>query len=289
MKSLFFAPLVLALLFIACSEQENPISPGEPDNTIPFYLGKIGTQRNYEEIVKWFVPGSDSPFIYVPDSLKNVIRFSNEELTQGIVKKSLIVQRIDSIDYSYYTYWNLPYPYEEYKSLNGNGDTYDLSEHMRAIAKGLEYSGSHPGIGWGTYIETDDSITALLYPYGIGRELLKPLRNGLEWIRQEWEYVNSTTGNVETHNISAKVIGEVDVTVKAGSFKAYKLEIDFNWPDLNYTVIAYNEYYVPNIGLVLEEWDRVDHILYLGAGGNNTSMVVRTVGRNELVSYNIIN
>lgn len=149
--------------------------------------------------------------------------------------------------------------------------------------------GSFPGISWGRYIETEDSITTIIYPYGIGRELLKPLRIGLEWIRQEWEYINSTTGNLETHNISAKVLGEVDVTVKAGSFKAFKIQIDYNWPDLNYTVLAKYEYYVPNVGLVLEEWDRVDHILYLDLNGNNTTIIVRNVGRNELVSYNIIN
>ncbi|MDD5607464.1 MAG: hypothetical protein PHY57_03045 [Ignavibacterium sp.] len=289
MKNLIFVIVLFATFFISCSEPENPITPTDPGITTPFYLGKIGTQRTYDEIVKWFVPNTDSPFIYVPDSLKNVIQLTEDELSQGIVTKSIIVQRIDSIDYSYYAHWNLPYPYEEYKSLEGNSDGYDLSAHIRAISEGSEYYGSHSGISLGRYIETEDSITAIIYPYGIGRELFKPLRNGLEWIRQELEYIDIYDGKLKTHNISAKVIGEVDVTVKAGSFKAYKIQIDYNWPDLNYTVLAKYEYYVPNIGLVLEEWDRVDHIAYLYLGGNNTIIVVRTVGRNELVSYNIIN
>jgi hypothetical protein len=288
MKNLSFFAILLVILLSSCSKQENPLTPVESENASAFYLGKIGTQRVYEEVVKWFVPNTDSPFIFVPDSLLNIIKLSKEELKEGIVSKKGITQDVDSIPYSYYTQWNLPHPFAEYKELNGRGIGYELDSHLKAISEGKEYLGFNGGYSWGTYIETDDSINAISYPYGIYTQMLKPLKKDLYWIDQEWEYVNSTTGDTETQNVSAKVIGEVDITVKAGNFKAYKIEIDYNWPDLNYTVIAKYEYYVPNIGLALEEWDRIDHIATLNAYGNNTTIVVRTVGRNELVSYNII-
>lgn len=198
-----------------------------------------------------------------------------------------MIQRVDSIDYSYYTYWSLPYPYEEYKHMAGDMQYYNLTEHLEALYDGLEYNGSYSGVSSGTYIETDDSINWISYPYGTGIEMIKPLRKNNQWIKIEWEYINSTTGNLETHNTSAKVIGEENITVKAGNFNAYKIQVDYNWPDLNYTVIAKYEYYVPNVGLVLEEWDRINHIAYFN-NGNTTTIVVREVGRNELVSYNII-
>jgi hypothetical protein len=287
MKKIPLITVMLVIFFISCSEQENTITPILPENQTPFYLGKIGTQRVYEEIKKWYVPNTDSPFIYVPDSLKSRVQFTFEELAQGIVQKSEMIQRVDSIDYSYYTYWSLPYPYEEYKHMAGDMQYYNLTEHLEALYDGLEYNGSYSGVSSGTYIETDDSINWISYPYGTGIEMIKPLRKNNQWIKIEWEYINSTTGNLETHNTSAKVIGEENITVKAGNFNAYKIQVDYNWPDLNYTVIAKYEYYVPNVGLVLEEWDRINHIAYFN-NGNTTTIVVREVGRNELVSYNII-
>lgn len=285
MKYLFFIASILLTFLVSCSKEENPVNP--ISSGVPFYLGKIGTERIYDQTEKWFVPNTDSPYIHIPDSLRSQVPFSNEELEQGLVSKSRITQRIDSIDLLYYAYWNLPYPYTEYKSLRGDGEGFDLSEFMLAVSTGRSYTGSFPGIDWGTYIETDDSVTSISYPYGTGTELLKPLKINLEWIRNEWEYFDSTTVTIRTHNISAKVIDEVNVVVKAGSFKAYKIEVNYNWPDLNYTVLFKYEYYVPNIGLVLEEWDRIIYAAYFDQSGTHT-IRVREVGRNELVSYNIL-
>jgi hypothetical protein len=94
-----------------------------------------------------------------------------------------------------------------------------------------------------TYSDTTKYIT-----------IKKPLSIGLEWIREKRQYKNNN-GVYETFQQDCKVISNEEIIVKAGKFNAYKVEVSNNWVDLNYKAVRNYEYYVPNVGLVLLEWD----------------------------------
>jgi hypothetical protein len=280
--------MMLALVLSSCSERDNPISPITSTDTPAIFLGKIGTQRVYREVIKWFVPNTDSAFLRIPDSLLSEIRLTPEQLRQGVVSIKEITQVVDTIPNWYYTFWNLPSPYTEYKDLNGRATGYDLSDHLQAILQRRSYSGVNATYGWGKFLEKSDSIINLLHPYGAWPYLLKPLSTGRYWLRNDWEYYDSSAHRTRTHNIAGKVIGKTTIAVEAGTFEAYKIEISMNWPDLNYSVIWKYEYYVPNVGLALEESDLVQNIVTLIPGGPSRTITVRIVSRSELASFNII-
>ncbi len=112
--------------------------------------------------------------------------------------------------------------------------------------------------------------------------LIKPLVEGNEWVRHQFL---DSEGFVIDQTV-AKVLGQKKITVKAGTFTAYKVEVtpDFGEPP---EFSTHFEYYVPGIGLVLSESDRVIYISAIAPSGPTFTVYVRQVIRKELVSWNV--
>ncbi len=281
--------LVNLFLILALSSCSNAPTSVEMDSSTAI-IGKVGSERNYVMTEKWFVPGTDSPYVAVPAVLLGHLGISDSAYYQGAVQVTNVTETVYSLDSSYYASWHLPPPRSAYVETRGYGTRYDLNDNILALENGLSYS---PGYGM---VEGDDPwyetrgalYEALANDYKETPYLLKPFVIGRSWLRDEAQYYDSTAHRTMSDNIMARVVDEEVVTVNAGTFEAYKVEISANWPGLNYSVITGYEYYVPGIGLILYKSDAVVNSVTLYPNGENSGTITyRRVITKELQSYTI--
>lgn len=282
MKTLFF--IFFSVLLIGCNK-DNSVSP--TTSATPQYLGQANTTREYESSTWEYIANTETPYIDVPDSLIEKLSFDSLSVKKGLTRyeryKEIVLNRDSS--FNQLTYYNPAIRYFQKRTIDL--EKRDL-EFELAYAKRDEVVPSlslGTGIDGSLFIENDselytpsnDSIKFII--------IEKPLEIGLEWVREKHQYKNNN-GVYETFQKDCKVISKEDITVKAGKFTTYKVEISNNWVDLNYKAVRNYEYYVPNVGLVLLEWD-----INLNRYNSSTNLTVyfRQKYRVELVNYNFLN
>jgi hypothetical protein len=286
MKEIRALLLLGLVLFVSCNKNDDPLGPVNTSEFDPTYLGKIGSVRVYSQEDRWYIAGTDSPYVNVPDSILGEIQLSRSDLRQGIVSRTKITQRVDTVAGWFYSAAQLVHPRNEYERLEELATGYNLVNHLQALSTQSSYSGEYSH-GGGDYRESSDSLLGV----SVGSSsifLLKPIGQPTSWIRDQWTYYDSASAMYRSHNVSCRAIGQTSVSVSAGNFEAYKIEVTMNWPDLNYGVFWKYEYYVPNIGLVLEESDLLTHILTLSSSGSSSTITVRMVRRKELTSFAVV-
>lgn len=237
---------------------------------------------------KWFVVGTDSPYVSVPSVLMGHLAISDFAYHQGVVQVTNVTETVYPLDSSCYASWHLPLPRSAYVETRGYGTRYDLNDNILALENGNSYS---PGYGMlegdDPWYETRGAVyEALSSDYKQTPYLLKPFVVGRSWLRDQSQYYDSTAGRLMSDNIEARVVDEEVVTVRAGTFDSYKVEISSNWPGLNASTVTGYEYYVPGIGLVLYKSDLVvDSVTLYPHGESSGTVTYRRVVTKELQSY----
>ena len=277
--------LVLILLFSACSKDSNPVGSSGTFELI----GGIGSQRSYAITKQWFVPNTDTPFVVVPDSLIPRITLSDSLRTLGFVEITQRTESVLELDTNFYYSWKLPLPRMDYKMTQGIGPSYNLADEVYQLSHNLTYSLPNPS-EQNVWHETPNQleVSSPLDQEPIVPTLpwvKKPLSVGDSWIR--YKFIDASAHELKTQ-ISVRVVAQQLVSVRAGAFSAYKLEIRWYHFNPDYDFGGEYEYWVPNVGLVLSEIDRVVSIVTIPAGGGpSTTITVRQVTRKELLSWSL--
>lgn len=277
---------LLCVVVIGC-DKDNPIASNvyEYDK----YVGLPNTTREYQ-LTEWQYEANTSiPYVKVTDSLFKYLSFDTTAIRGGVAKINRYQEIILSKDTSnnklkYYE------PLTVYTQIkNVTVQYWELSAEMENVLKGKPYS---PTLG--SYI---DGTTIIENKWEVGSQfddtskyytLKKPLYIGLEWIRYQWRY-KAANGNYETNQIVCKVVSKEDVVVKAGKYSAYKVEVSSVTPEINFNSLQYIEYYVPNVGLVLKEYDGNVNRTTISSDGTSNTIFLRIKTREELVSMKLIN
>ena len=84
---------------------------------------------------------------------------------------------------------------------------------------------------------------------------------------------------------TARVVALERVTVPAGTYSAYKLQITTHAFNPDYDIDEGFEYYVPNVGLVLKQSDMV---LNQWNSETNATIVFRQIIKQQLLAVNFI-
>lgn len=282
----FFICIFLTIVFIAC-EKGNPVAVDNLDNSR--YLGLPNTTREYESTTWMYEANSSIPYIKVPDSLYSKLSFDSVSIKNGVAKINKYQEVIIPKDTSYnkFKYYDPNTVYCQEKIITN--EYKDLATELDCVQKGIPYN-----VSLGSYIDGTtfaENINGYFFQFNDSSKyyiLKKPLYVGSEWIRDQWQY-KADNGNYESIQILCKVISKEDITVKAGRYSAYKVEVTDFWVDLNYKILDEYEYYVPNIGLVLTESDMNLYSTTLTPGGPSTTIFFRQKVRLELISVNFIN
>lgn len=284
MKYLLMFSLIFVL--VGCNH-DNTTSPIEllPKD----YLGAPNTTREYESYSWMFKASSDSPYVYVPDSLINRLTFDSSSIREGLVSFSKHQQVVIPRDPSFnqLTYYNPKINYYQMKNISI--EQRNLEDELYFISIGIPYSGSGGGTGidGSLWVETSDSMYIQFNDTSKYIFLKKPLEIGSNWVREQHQY-RAQTGGYQTFQQECTVLSNEEVNIAAGKFRAYKIEVVNHWVDLNYKSVRHYEYYVPNVGLILSESDSNVYRTIFSNGGSYT-IYFRQKERTELINYNFIN
>jgi len=282
MKKLIF--ILLGIIFASCNHS-NPVSPiiSASDN----FFGLPNTTREYERTTFMFQPDTNIPYIKVPDSLYKKLSFDTSQINQGLVDIYIYQEVVISPDTTFAIPSHSDFSINYYQIKTFDEEHEDLEDDLEFAKQGKTF----PGISLGTSIDgtfwienkkelyTQNNIDTANYIY-----LQKPLKIGAEWVRETNKYKNAD-GTYGTFQLECKVVTMQEVSVKAGNFLAYKIEVTNDWVDIGYKSIRDYEYYVPNVGLILMESDMNVYSTTLGSG---TTLYFRQVIRQELISYNFV-
>jgi hypothetical protein len=268
----------ILIFWISCTNEENANLS---------YLGKQSTSREYETTTWRFEAGTNIPLIIVPDSIYKRLSLDSTLISEGVISKSYITETLIPYDTSRH-YISDPNLFLEALLKEEIGEKYDLMKELECISNNEIYSNTD--IGETTVIiwhENEQELINSIYD-SIKIILHKPISVGDEWIRESYQYF-ADNDNLQLFRQECRVISQESVKVKAGSFLAYKIEILNHWVDLDYKSIWSYEYYVPNVGLILEESDvnLYETIVFPGGYGETTSFF-RQRQRKELIDYNFI-
>ena len=263
------------------------ISCQKSDDSIQMYIGKQNTIREYETNEwKYDVINTTMPYINVPDSYYKKLSYDSILISQGLVSNLLTTEKVNPYDI---TSHNLSDP-ELLKSvleINTEGEQYDLEFDINSIENNREYSKSIYA-GRGLWKEDSKELSMIFSDTSKYTYLVKPLYVGSQWIRDSYQYKDN--GLNQVFQLECKVVGIEHVMVKAGEFSAYKVEVLNHWVDIPSQSVRAYEYYVPDIGLVLEERDGTlgeARIPPVGEG-DPTFFTYHQKYRKELVSYSFV-
>lgn len=282
MKTLFI--VILVSLIFGC-DRDNSLSP--TNSEFSDYLGLVNTTREYESFTWEFIANTEMPYHVVPDSLIWKLTFDSASLKKGLTQyqryKEIVINR--DTNFNQLTYYNPSTRYFQKRTIDL--EKRDLEFELTYAKRGEIV----PSLSLGTSIDGSlfvENVSEFYTPENDTTKYIiikKPLEIGVEWVREKHQYKNNI-GVYETFRQDCKVISKEDIAVKAGKFSAYKVEISNNWVDLGYKVVRNYEYYVPNIGLVLLEWD-INLNSYNSS--TNSTAYFRQKYRVELSDYNFVN
>lgn len=281
--SIGFIGALLALALFSCSRDSSVVQPVMESETL---IGGIGSQRVYTITESWFIPGTDTPFVAIPDSLAVDISVSDSLRRLGVVRVTRLTETVIPFDSSFYAGWQLPLPIRAYKMTMGIGQS--LSKEFRKIWN-YQQSTSSEYQEQCFWLETADEVQQVLPAEMLPRFpalpwLKKPLCVNDSWLR--YEYID-TYSRQATMQRYAKVMAIDSLSVKAGTFSAYRLAV-YDGGVLPELANEF-EYYVPDIGLVLYKVDWIVNVVTLYPGGSSSpTITIRQVIRKELTSYNVV-
>lgn len=281
--------VVAALLLASCDSAELPETSAET------YLGVVGAKRTYERVTKEFKVGTSQPAIDVPDSLADLIQLPKSLREQGVASVQISIEEVHPADADQYGSEQRSLPIDDYRTIKDFSKSYTLEGEVRNLAKGggatawpidlTEYGGGSTSSQ--LWLETDQSMEATYagfdYPNYVW--LKKPLRVGASWIREEDHYQDDD-GQEKTRRLVARVVGREHVSVPAGDFDAFKVEVKTVWVDDNVAGEPAYEYYAPGIGRVLYEANRVSYSTRFSTDGSPPeTRQMRVEEREELIRY----
>lgn len=278
--------LAAVLALVACAS--DPVSVADVGEA---YLGAPGTTRTYRVTEAYFHPGTTAPFVTVPDSLRERVSFSADELERGLVIVEEVDQAIRPVSESPQPaelIAALPGPDGVYRDVRSVHRTRRLESELRNLAHNPAYE-PHPGEGWYNEVWSEDGeVYGWVYLNGplTHVRVRKPLAVGAEWVVRQREY-RTEGGGTGVYREEARVVGQERVRVGAGEFLAFEVEVAHRWPPGD-PVVARYEYYVPGVGLVLEESDGLLTRPAASPGSEQGETErLRRVTRRELVAYDV--
>ena len=279
MKKLFF--ILLVIIFTSCN-QNNPVSP--IDSTTNIYLGSFSTMREYERTISLFQPDSNTPFITVPDNLYGKLSFDSTQINQGLVNIFKYQEIVIPRDTSFHNLTSNSSEYCQIKTIDIENK--DLETELEFAEQGKPIPEISLGISMdgSMWIENDNQLRRQSNDTTKYIMLQKPISIGDKWTRKINKYKNED-GTYGTFQLDCRVVSQEEVSVKAGNFLAYKIEVTNDWVDIDYKSISGYEYYVPNVGLILMESDMNVFSTTLGSGSTS---YFRQVIRQELTRYNFV-
>lgn len=250
------------------------------------FLGKKNTVREYETTVWRYDLDSNSPLIKIPDTLYKKLVYDSTLISQGMVEFSLTTETIIPYDLNFNIIKDLETA-ESALSINLEGQSYNLEQNLRNLELNIEYTLAVIGGDGGIWIENSNRLSQIIDESTKLTFLLKPLFVGKEWVRESRKYKNSN-GEYETFQQECKVLSIEQIKVKAGEFSAFKVEVINNWIDIPSKSVRAYEYYVPDVGLVLEESDGIMSQAIIQPFGEVITCTFHQTNRKELVNYTFI-
>lgn len=282
-----YLPLFLMLLvffMVSCTEDNNPISPSLTNNA---FLGGIGTQRTFHETEIWLNSQTNLPYSNVPDSIVSKLSITKDQLEEGVHIIRDYTEVVEQIDEDLYENWELSSPIENYLKTSAKGKAYSLTDEVESLLRNEKYTFKNYGIGQEIFLITSEAIMST-YPANWRKTnpSSQIIKNSLQindtWIQEQVIDETSNRPKIETF---AQVVAKVNIEVPAGSFSAFKIKLTTYHYDPDYNFERGYEYHVPNVGLVLEEYD-LDTYRYNTE--DKTTIHFRKIGRKELVSYSFV-
>ena len=265
-------------------------SCGKDDTSQDLYqefLGKPNTLHEYETTIWDFEANSNIPLLNVPDSLINNLLIDSAQISEGVVKKKYVEETLIPIDTTSYQSNSYPELIKDALRITRSKLYIDIEKEVECILDGEEYHPSESnGTMGGAWVE-NDTIMGFIFSDELEIYLKKPLYVGAEWIRDSNSYVNES-GESKLRQTICKVVSQEHITVKAGTFLAFKVEYYDQITDLKSTSPPMYEYYVPGVGLVLKEYDMNIYRTIISTTGQTETIYLRTKFRKELVSYNFL-
>ena len=250
------------------------------------YLGKLNTLREYETTMWKYEVNSILPFIKVPSSLYKKLSYDSTFISEGLVVNSLTTETVIPYDISWKWISN-PDLIKSVLFISSEGQQYNLEDNLRNIINNIDYYRTIVGGVTGLWLEDYQKLCLVFNDSTKYTILAKPLHVGDEWIRESRRYKNSN-GIYELFQQECKVLALEHVVVKAGEFSAYKIEVMNHWVDLNSKSVRVYEYYVPDIGLVLQETDGITSQASIPPFGDASISTFHQKERKELVNYSFI-
>jgi hypothetical protein len=270
-------------VFLQSCEKDND----SVDSSSQTFLGKQSTVRNYETTTWQYEANSNVPLVKTPASLYRSLSIDSMLILQGVVMQTTINETLIPYDISWAIVSN-PSLYSAGVQVKTTTELYDLNTELQCISNKRTYSNSiNQSIDGAIYFENGEIFDVIFGDNSKNTVLIEPLSIGVNWIRESYHYKNNK-GGIELFQQDCRVISQEQVEVKAGKFLAYKIEIMNNWIDLKSKSLRGYEYYVPEVGLILEESDSNVYQTSISLSGDASTIYFRQKYRKELVSYNFI-
>jgi hypothetical protein len=180
----------------------------------------------------------------------------------------------------------LEFPRAVYRQIDGQGSAYSLADELEALSSGASYSPNTLYLGTIIFRDTTDAIMTVApnqTPTSPSVTYMKKsLRIGDSWTRHKWIDTSGTNMRIET---IAQVVALTTVSVPSGTYSAYKVHLTTYHFNPDYHFDDGNEYYAPNVGLILKE---SDILLSQWNSQTNQTVTFRQVIRQELLSVNVV-
>jgi hypothetical protein len=263
------------------------ISCQKSDDSNQTYLGKQNTIREYETNEWQYEVNTTIPYIKVPDSYYKNLSYDSIPISQGLTSNLLTTEKVNPYDITSHSL-NDPELIKSVLEINSEREQYYLEFDLNSIENNREFT-KNISSDIALWKEDSKELSIIFSDTSKYTYLVKPLYVGSEWIRDSYKYIDN--GVPQVFQLECKVLGIEHVSVKAGEFSAYKVQVLNHWVDIPSESVRGYEYYVPDVGLVLEERDGTLHearIPPMGSGGETTFYVYHQILRKELTSYNFV-
>jgi len=281
MKYTLVILLTILFLLTSCRKEDNPIIV--PVENVINYSGKVGSEKVFRITTKWLRLNTNIPFYSIPDSLINQISFPDSLRKQGVIEIGNLRLKTVAIDAEYYNKFKTNLSKEYFKEEYADWTYQSLDEEYRTI---LTYRNYYPidvhNVFWDRWLETPDSLVELFSIPSNSLILKKPLKEKSLWIRGSLK-ISDGNGGYATYQEEGEVMEYKEIKIEAGTFLAYKIAVVTHWLESNIRIYGTYEYYVPNLGLILEESNGILESSAKDLYGNK--VYYDQIYRKELISY----